>query len=156
MEDTELATEVASFYKKKRTSPVLGDQKFKESLSEVKTNSTESLGYERAYARPLLERTVSEVADYFKTEVSLIVKPKRGRGAKNYPRKMAMYLAHHIGGYKLTEIAEYFGLTHYGSVGSAVNCVKYDQMNNRKINNQLNSLIKRFAPQFLQRHRGLA
>lgn len=144
VEDADLVSDVARFYKKKRTSPVLGDQKFKESLVEFKTDSTESPNYEREYSRPALERIVGEVAEYFKVEVSSVVQSKRGRGAKNYPRKVAMYLAHHIGGYKLTEIAAYFGLTHYGSVGSAVNCVKYDQLNDRKIKNQLNNVIKRF------------
>ena len=146
VEESQLALEVASFYKKRRTSPVMGDQQFKESLSEFTTNSTESPGYERAYSRPSFKRIVDEAAEYFKVEVSSVMQSKRGRGARNYPRKVAMYLAHHIGGYKLTEIAVHFGLTHYGSVGSAVNCVKYDQANDPKIRKQLNSVIKRFDP----------
>ena len=72
----------------------MGDQKFRESLAEFKTNSTEAPGYERAYSRPSFERIVDEVAGYFKIEVSSVMQSKRGRRAKNYPRKVAIYLAH--------------------------------------------------------------
>ena len=42
----------------------------------------------------------------------------RGRGRRNTPRKLAIYLAQQNGGSRLGDIARQFGLAHYGGAHS--------------------------------------
>jgi len=63
-----------------------------------------------------MDLIITCVAKQFSVKPQQITEMKRGRGLKNFPRKVAMYLLALEGGYKLTEIAEKFGLSHYGGV----------------------------------------
>jgi chromosomal replication initiation ATPase DnaA len=57
-----------------------------------------------------------------------------------------MYLAQQIGGYRLTEIAEAFGLKHYGGVSNAIYMIKQEMEQDAKLNRSVNSIINRFDP----------
>jgi len=46
----------------------------------------------------------------------------------------------------LTEIANHFGLKHYGGVGSAIHQVKKEMLNSRKIVRRINNIVKKFDP----------
>ncbi len=59
---------------------------------------------------------VIAVAEKFETIEDSILKATRGRGQKNIPRWVAMYICQETGGYKFAEIAKYFGLARYATV----------------------------------------
>jgi chromosomal replication initiation ATPase DnaA len=56
----------------------------------------------------------------FDTKIEFLTKSAKGRGASNTPRKVAMYVAQQLRDHRLSDIAEYFGLQHYGGVSSAI------------------------------------
>ena len=57
-----------------------------------------------------------------------------------------MYLAQQIGGHRLTEIAEAFGLKHYGGVSNAIYMIKQEIDVDSELNGVINSIINRFDP----------
>ena len=63
---------------------------------------------------------ISEVALFFGEEANSLITMKKGRVKSNTPRKMAIYIARKYGDYRLQELADAFGLYHYGGVSYAV------------------------------------
>jgi chromosomal replication initiation ATPase DnaA len=53
-----------------------------------------------------------------------ILKANRGRGQTNIPRLVAMYLCQNIGRYRLTVIADLFGLARYATVSTNISKLK--------------------------------
>jgi hypothetical protein len=54
-----------------------------------------------------------------------------------------------LGDYKLVEIANHFGMKHYGGVASAIHMVKAELANDKKAQRTINSIVKRFDPESL-------
>jgi chromosomal replication initiation ATPase DnaA len=96
--------------------------------------------------KPTIDELVSEVAVYFGTKIEFLTKPAKGRGARNNPRKVAMYVAQQVGDHRLSDIAEYFGLQHYGGVSSAISDITRRMKDEKQLRNQLKDIIKRFDP----------
>jgi chromosomal replication initiation ATPase DnaA len=67
----------------------------------------------------------------------------KGRGASNTPRKVAMYVAQQVGDHRLSDIAEYFGLQHYGGVSSAISDICRRLRVEKHLGKQLKDIIKR-------------
>jgi putative transposase len=148
VEDVELNDEVASFYSKQRISPVLGSAAFIELVAKLgKVQNSEAPRVNRLREGPSLEQIVGQVAEAYNCEKQDILDMKRGRGLKNYPRKVAMYLSQLLGDYKLVEIANHFGMKHYGGVASAIHMVKAELANDKKAQRTINSIVKRFDPE---------
>lgn len=59
------------------------------------------------------------VAKFYKVNLSEIVTKQRGRQMLNEPRKLAMYIAHQFTHFTVSEVATFFGLSHYGGITSA-------------------------------------
>ena len=57
-----------------------------------------------------------------------------------------MYLAQRKGDHRLTEIAEAFGLKHYGGVSNAIYDVRQAIINDRRLRKEINAIINRFDP----------
>ena len=138
--------DINRFYSKNRLSPVLGDKAFIDSVVQHKSDSSEVPRRDRITARPSIDQIVRAVASEFDVELENIRTTKRGRGAKNEPRKVAMYLCAVKGGYTLTAIADYFGLSHYGSVSSPIHQVKEQLAENGRMSRKLNTIINRLDP----------
>ena len=57
-----------------------------------------------------------------------------------------MYLAQNTGGCRLAEIAEAFGLKHYGGVANAIYGVRQEMKNDGGLRKEIKAIIKRFDP----------
>lgn len=147
VEQSDLIDDVADFYDKQRLPAVLGGEAFRTTVQKLKESSSiEVPRHQRLNDNPSIKTIIEHVADYYGVKAEDIVDMKRGRGAKNFPRKVAMFLSAVAGGYKLTEIADEFGLSHYGGVGSAINAVRESKREDVKLVKQLNAIVKRFDP----------
>ncbi len=136
-----------SFYKKKRSPPVLGNDDFKSNLEAMGVRlDIETSKKEKNYFRPSVHSIVSAVSAEFSVSLSAIYEQKRGRGIKNTPRKIAMYLLQRVGDYRLTEIAEIFGLNHYGGISNAIYTVRQEIEHDSNLKDSINSVINRFDP----------
>jgi chromosomal replication initiation ATPase DnaA len=126
---------------------VLGDKAFKDSLLlEGSSENVETPRYARLSGAPSIEDIVDVVAAYYKVDSAKILELKRGRGLRNTPRKIAMHVAQHYWGYKLTEIARCFGMKHYGGVASAVSALTHQMSIDSSLLSDFNSVVKKFDP----------
>jgi len=87
--------------------------------------------------KPIIDALVSEVAVYFDTKIELLTKSAK---ARNTPRKVAMYVAQQVGDHRLSDIAEYFGLQHYGGVSSAISDITRRMRDEKQLRNQLKDI----------------
>ena len=69
---------------------------------------------------PSLSTIMHAVSIVFATSQEEILQVKRGRGKKNIARSAAIYCCRKMIGSPLNEVAEHFGLSHYGSVSGVV------------------------------------
>ncbi|MFT5296594.1 MAG: chromosomal replication initiation ATPase DnaA [Colwellia sp.] len=147
------------FYNSERTSPVLGDKQFAESaLTFIGEFDAEVLRANRRLGKPTIDELVSQVAAYFDTKIEFLTKSAKGRGASNTPTKVAMYVAQQVGDHRLSDIAEYFGLQHYGGVSSAISDITRTLRDEKQLRKRLNDIIKRLDgmdPLHLIRHRNV-
>ena len=135
------------FYSRERLSPILGGEDFIEKIQgKLGEIADETSHLDKQALRPTIARIVVAVSDYYRVPEREIYQTKKGRGASNRPRKLAMYLAQNAGGHRLTEIAEAFGLKHYGGVSSAIHGVRQEIEIEGSLRKEINAIIKRFDP----------
>ncbi len=60
----------------------------------------------------------------------------------NEPRKVAMYLCQELSAARLVEIADYFNLNHYGSVGFTTHQIRQRKKVDCQFDSKLSDLIK--------------
>ena len=138
---------VKAFYGRDQLGTILGDELFVEAIqNEFEEVSEEVARRERNPLRPEIKAIVRAVSEYYGLSEQAIYAVKKGRGVKNEPRKLAMYLAQCIGDYRLTEIAEQFGLRHYGGVSNAIHMIKQALEEDKKLKHAKYSIINRFDP----------
>jgi len=144
VEEWDVSDDVSSFYAKERLAPVLGNQSFiEQALSLHRGNSPPEVSHKDKIRRaPGFQEIVDVVSNVYGVKGVELLAVKKGRGVKNFPRKVAMYVCQLKGHYRLNEIAEYFGLRHYGGVSSAISAVKIS----RKVRKEINHIINRFDP----------
>ena len=145
MNNQEVSQSLLDFYSKQRLVPVLGDEVFISKLKLTKLLE-ETPRQDRVNQRPMISTILTEVADAFDVPVSTLLELKKGRGRQNTPRKVAMYLAQKHGDYRLKEIAEVFGLAHYGGVSSAINSISETLKVDVILRKNVNNIINRFDP----------
>lgn len=110
------------FYSAKRHVPILGSNEFIARIKDSEVSfSSEHVGYETEIFRPPESSIVSEVARLYKVSEKSLFCRTRGKG--NEPRQVAMYLVRELCDKSLKEIAEYFSLGSYGSVGRACSVI---------------------------------
>lgn len=129
--------DLLQFYAKGNMATVLGDKDFREALAEEREEMSVSGDLARALSeRPDAGKIVSAVAAVFKVPEQGIVNRQRGRQQANLPRQMAMYCCQQLGDMSLIDIANYFGLSHAGSVSPAVASIK-NRLQERKLGKEL-------------------
>jgi hypothetical protein len=119
MANEDLNKKLIEFYSQQSVSPILGDEVFVNSLTLVKPPK-ETPRHSQVYRRPSIIAVITEVALLFGKDVSTLITVKKGRVKSNTPRKMAMYIARKYGDYRFQELADAFGLQHYGGASYAV------------------------------------
>ena len=145
MKSREIDQELADFYNKERLAPVLGSEQFLNTIPNI-TPHEEVCLVERVGGELKLEKIISLVSDTFSISKDHLLSSRKGKGVRNRPRKVAMYLCLHHAGFRLKDIAKAFNLAHYGSVSSAVGAVKKEIAEDLDFCKQVNSIINRFDP----------
>ncbi len=114
--------ELSAFYGQRRLAPVLGDASFRHRVRRrlgAGADRPEIADARRIMAPPSLERIARLTAAAFRVDEAELLVERRGRGAGNLPRMVAMALGRHPGGHALRDVARYFGVGHYSSVTAA-------------------------------------
>ena len=119
--------EMKDFYRMARIVPVLGDAPFREraaARAKRAGDDKEVPDARRLTMRPGVKRIIEVTANAFDVAPAALGTARRGRGAKNAPRLVAMALCRNPGGFTLKEIASAFGVSHYSSVSVAASRLK--------------------------------
>ena len=116
--------DIQRFYNKGNIARVLGRKAFKEELAEHEVFTEAGEGKSRSFACLSADNLIGLVAKVYQATPESILKPGYATKQANQARKMAMYCCQYYGDYKLKEIAEVFGLSHPGSVSTALNDVR--------------------------------
>ena len=118
--------ETHTFYGKKKCPPVLGSDNFREHLHAKLPADPEIPEVQGLKSAPSLSTIMHAVSIVFAIPEERILQMTRGRGKKNVARSAAIYCCRKMAGLPLNEIAEHFGLSHYGSVSGLV--TRYDRL----------------------------
>ena len=138
--------DIAEFYRKKKTSPILGDDQFKARVLAGKTYTVDvpELAVERI--RPTLNQIVEAVCRHYKVKETEIWRQTRGKGVKSPARSVAMYLCQQTADMRLAEIAEKFGLASYASAGATIRQVVAKRENDKQLDREINYILLDLTP----------
>lgn len=122
-----LEDKVATFYSKKRQSPILGDEMFEEKiqtlLSRQAGNSSEIPEQRKMIGRKMVRKVNLAVTKRFKVSPKQLMASRRGE--ENSARKMAMLLSRELSGLTQSELAEEYGANSYRVIATA--CYRFKQ-----------------------------
>ena len=126
--------ETKKFYQLGNTPSILGDEGFKEyAYSQVQSLDSE-IDKKGVKDTVSLLDIVEHVANAQGLAVDEVQKARRGQGANNLARWMAMKLCQEVGGAKLLEIALVFGVGHYSTVSQTIGRLNRLMKENERIN----------------------
>ena len=86
---------------------------------------------------------ISEVALLYGEDISTLTTMKKGKIKSNTPRKMALYIARKYGDYRYKELADAFGLQHYGGASYAVYAFTQELQKDRELEMSVNKVINK-------------
>ena len=143
-----LDRKLIKFYTQATGLPILGDEAFVNTLPIVEL-SMEVARREQVIQRPAMFKIISAVALKFGEETKTLTTAKKGRGKSNVPRKMAMYIVRKYDDYRLQEIADMFGLQHYGGVSSTIRLFVQELQNDSELQNTVYCVAQKLGVQIL-------
>ncbi len=147
VEESDTGEKIVSFYRFKRQPVILGTEGFiKRTKKKIASLSDEAPRIERRCVSLHIQTIVEGISAYYGISSSDIYEVKKGRGLKNRPRKIAMYLGQRLCDYRLRELAEVFGLKHYGGVSNAISMIKREIELDKTLQQDLNNIINRLDP----------
>lgn len=137
--------EAEAFYARRRHSPILGGEGFRRRL-RPKGKAIDVPELRRARPRYGAWHIAAVVAKRLEVDEGLIWTSRRGPAGSNPARGMTMYLCQHVGGMKLAEIAEHFGLSHYASAGASIRQFKAKLSEDKRLREVANTIKLDLTP----------
>ncbi len=114
------SAEVDNLYAAARQAPILGDEAFRKLVLGGREPEREQPQIRHRYSSPSTAEIATAVGAAFDVLPSEICSSVRGRGRRNLPRAVAMYLCQSVAGKKLDKIASEFGVGHYATVSVTI------------------------------------
>jgi REP element-mobilizing transposase RayT len=108
------------FYEKKRQAPIIGTESFIERISQGIQFHVEHTDTPDKAMDIEMDTVIQAVSEVFNVTKEELFNVPRGRGQYNPARSAALYIARKTAAKTLSEIAEAFGLAHYGSVSGMI------------------------------------
>lgn len=112
--------EVTTFYAAARQAPILGSKAFMKRMRRGRRPHPEQPGHKHLQRWPSGTEILAAVSAAWQVPVKALRRTERGRGKRNLPRAVAMYLSQKLGRQKLAEIACDFGVGHYATVAVTI------------------------------------
>ncbi len=137
--------ETKSFYSKTRQAAILGKEHFIEQIKEEHDEKKHLIDrYQGNY--PSIQKIIVTVAEEFDVDVQEIRQSRRGRGSRNIPRWVALYLCRELSQATLSRISGEFGLTHISGVSQAVYKLQRYRDKNALIDESVKRLYQCLTP----------
>ncbi len=142
--------QTAKFYQKGNLAAIIGNKEFKEWIYDELLPELKSEEKSRVINPDLsLNDITKAVAKFYRTSPDDIRKIVKGPQKGNEARKQAMYLCQELSGLKLKEIANYFNLSHAGSVSYITHQIRKKNSENPERQKENNRLIKYIIKQVI-------
>lgn len=137
--------EIRQFYSRGNVLSVLGSQTFREEMAACRNSEEMPVGPNLAERRPITEIVIA-VANYYEVSPETITRARRGRGEKNIPRWIAMYLCQELEDYRLNDIAPAFNLSRYATVSTTIAKLKRLRVEARSVDRAINRIVLDLTP----------
>ena len=110
--------EIQEFYHRGHTATVIGDDAFLTWVRESQFREVDDkVMVEHVFPDKLvLDQIIRLVAAYYKVDTTILTTVVKGPKKGLLARKVAIYLCQQLGGYRLADIMDAFGLSNVGSV----------------------------------------
>ena len=113
------------FYGGDYVTGIYGELSFRQSVYDEREHLQAACGLEEIVdEKPEMDEIVRVVAKIFDVSVAEILMKKQGRQKRNIARQVAIFSCQRLGLHKQKDIAEYFSLSHRGSVSSAISAIE--------------------------------
>jgi len=111
--------DLAQFYRGRTIPPILGGERFKETVLERHgQDDPEITERKRVHEPPSMEKIIAVVASALECNQETIFESVRGR--QNLARMLVAHFAHSAGQLTYRQIAEALGMNHYSAVASSI------------------------------------
>jgi len=137
--------EIRLLYDRDNLMSVLGSEAFRETIS-AQRESQEVAHDGHSSPAIAISDIVAVVAERLNVKPDTVIQAKRGRGEKNVARWIAMYLSQELGGYRLAEIADAFGLSRYATVSTTIAKLKRARQHDSELDKQLERIVLDLTP----------
>ena len=140
-----LDEETENFYRKGNLPAIFGSEHF---IKNVKDKNHEKKGLidKNQGNYPGIKKVIESVALQFDVKTKSIRKASRGRGSKNIPRWVALYLCRELCQTTLKEITDEFNITHISGVSRAVGQLQNILGTNERVDDSLKKLYQCLTP----------
>jgi len=141
-----LDEETRHFYSRDEWPAVRGSREFIEQAHGCSLSFSNEIAKDRGQKEISMNHIISLVAKHFDCKTSVITIAKRGRGAKNYPRWIAMKLCQDLSGQTLSVIAQKFNVGNYCTVSRTIGRLKKTLEKDGELLSKINSISKDLTP----------
>ncbi len=134
--------EIKQFYGTGNQLAYLGSEAFRDWVYRQRKTPEQAVNRAtRQVFRPSIDEIILQVVRAMHVTRETILTSGRGRVAPNHPRGMAMYLCLEKGGHTLKDIAQAFGLEHYGSASTIIKNFKLELQDSRSLRTKIKLLL---------------
>lgn len=137
--NTGMNEDVSKFYARQYWPVALAKKDF---LSKIVPH--QSVEISKKHYQPFtvsLNEIILATAKYYNLNPTDIINIKRGRQPINEPRKVAIYIAHQYTFFTVSEVAKFFGFSHYGAISAAKYYVSKEIINNPSFRQKVDTLL---------------
>lgn len=138
--------EMAAFYSGKKQAPVMGDESFRQQMSQGRSCHIDIPELKRFRVLPSIATVASVTANHYQVDETSLWMPTRGRGVTSPARSVAMYLCQEVAGMGLSEIAAHFGMSSYASAGSAIRKTRLRRQTDVVLDEGIKSILLDLTP----------
>ena len=134
--------ETLDFYQKKKLNPIFGKGSFINKQRKAVTRHKEQPESQWTFQSITPDEIVASVAQGFRVNRETILQSVRGRGQENLARSASIYVTRKMTAMPLTDIADYYGMNHYGSVSGSNSRFETRMKQDKRIANAVERVIK--------------
>lgn len=107
-------------YRQQQTPSVLGGEAFKYDIKQRLADRNPEISLKQIHPPVAMSDIIDSVATHYQIATDDILRTRRGKGARNLPRWIAMKLCQEVGSARLTDIATKFNVGHYSTVSQTI------------------------------------
>jgi putative transposase len=138
--------ELMDFYSARKSNNILGNELFVEKVKKHRTiHPTETAKY-AINSGMNIDNIIAAVAKHFAITTKQLLQTNRGRGNKNIPRQVALYLCQRLSEATLQSLAKKFQIEHYSTVSQTMKRFKQELKTDKLLVENLNVICQDLTP----------